>query len=70
MDNFKYFGIGVALFGLITLIVLAFEFVTTNLLGMNNEQVGVTLMILALLIIAKPCGELSVSVFNNTFLKK
>ena len=70
LDNIKYFGIGVGLFALITLFIIGFEYLTVDILAMDKEQVGTLLMILALLIIAKPFGELSVSVYNNSIKKQ
>lgn len=46
------------------------EYITVDLMSLNSEQVGTGLMILALLIIAKPFGELSVSVYNNSIKKQ
>ena len=66
MENIKHFGIGVGLFALITLTILGIEYITVDILSMTPKAVGNTLMVLALLIIAKPFGELSVSVYNNT----
>ena len=70
METLKHFGIGIGLFALITLTIKTIEYITVDLMSLNSEQVGTGLMILALLIIAKPFGELSLSVYNNTFLKK
>ena len=66
METLKHFGIGIGLFALITLTIMTIEYVTVDLMSLNSEQVGTGLMILALLLIAKPFGELSVSVYNNS----
>lgn len=66
METLKHFGIGIGLFALITLTIMTIEYITVDLMSLNSEQVGTGLMILALLIIAKPFGELSVSVYNNS----
>ena len=70
METLKHFGIGLGLFALITLTILGIEYVTIDILDMTPKAVGNTLMILALLIIAKPFGELSVSVYNNSIKKQ
>ncbi len=70
METLKHFGIGIGLFGIITLTILGIEYITVDMLSMTPKAVGNTLMILALLIIAKPFGELSVSVYNNTVKKQ
>ena len=70
METVKHTLIGLSIFGAITLLIMLIEDLTIDLLAMNKEQVGTSLMVIALLIIAKPFGELSVSVYNNTFLKK
>ena len=70
METLKHFGIGLGLFALITLTIPGIEYITVDIFDMTPKAVGNTLMILALLLIMKPFGELSVSVFNNTFLKK
>lgn len=70
METFKHFGIGIGIFAVIALLVSAFEYITVDIFSMSKENVGTTLMVLALLIIAKPFGELSLSVYNNTFNKK
>ena len=70
METLKHFGIGIGIFAVITALVFGFEYITIDILNMSKENVGTTLMVLALLIIAKPFGELSVSVYNNTFNKK
>ena len=66
METLKHFGIGVGLFALITLTIVGIEYITVDILSMTPKAVGNTLMVLALLIIAKPFGELSLSVYNNT----
>ena len=66
MENIKHFGIGIGIFAVITALIFGFEYLTIDILAVEKEQVGTLLMILALLIIAKPFGELSVSVYNNT----
>ena len=66
METLKHFGIGIGLFALITLTIMTIEYITVDLMSLNSEQVGTGLMILALLLIAKPFGELSVSVYNNS----
>lgn len=70
MENIKHFGIGVGLFALIILTIVGIEYITVDILSMTPKAVGNTLMVLALLIIAKPFGELSLSVYKNTILKK
>ena len=70
MENIKHFGIGVGLFALIILTIVGIEYITVDILSMTPKAVGNTLMVLALLIIAKPFGELSVSVYNNTVKKQ
>ena len=70
METLKHFGIGLGLFALITLTILGIEYVTVDIFDMTPKAVGNTLMILALLIIAKPFGELSLSVYNNTIKKQ
>jgi len=65
MENIKHFGIGAGLFALLTLAIMLVEYITVDLMSLNSEQVGTGLMIVALLLIAKPFGELSVSVYNN-----
>ena len=65
MENIKHFGIGIGIFAVITAVIFGFEYLTIDILAMEKEQVGTLLMILALMIIAKPFGELSVSVYNN-----
>ena len=70
METLKHFGIGIGIFAVITALVFGFEYITIDILNMSKENVGTTLMVLALLIIAKPFGELSVSVYKNTFNKK
>ena len=70
METLKHFGIGVGLFALITLTIVGIEYITVDILSMTPEAVGNTLMVLALMIIAKPFGELSVSVYNNTVKKQ
>ena len=69
METLKHFGIGIGLFALITLTIMTIEYITVDLMNLNSEQVGTGLMILALLLIAKPFGELSVSVYNNSIKK-
>ena len=66
METLKHFGIGIGLFALITLTIISIEYITVDLMSLNSEQVGTGLMILALLLIAKPFGEFSVSVYNNS----
>ena len=70
METIKHFGIGLGLFALITLTIMLVEYITVDLMSLNSEQVGTGLMIIALLIIAKPFGELSVSVYNNSIKKQ
>ena len=70
METLKHFGIGLGLFALITLTILTVEYITVDLIGMTPDTVGNTLMILALVIIAKPFGELSLSVYNNSIKKQ
>ena len=70
METLKHFGIGLGLFALITLTILGIEYITVDLIGMTPDTVGNTLMILALVIIAKPFGELSLSVYNNSIKKQ
>ena len=70
METLKHFGIGLGLFALITLTILGIEYITVDLIGMTPDTVGNTLMILALIIIAKPFGELSLSVYNNSIKKQ
>ena len=65
MENIKHFGIGIGIFAVITAVIFGFEYLTVDILAMEKEQVGTLLMILALMIIAKPFGELSLSVYNN-----
>jgi len=65
MENIKHFGIGIGIFAVITAVIFGFEYLTIDILAMEKEQVGTLLMILALMIIAKPFGELSLSVYNN-----
>ena len=65
MENIKHFGIGIGIFAVITALIFGFEYLTIDILAMEKEQVGTVLMILALMIIAKPFGELSLSVYNN-----
>ena len=65
MENIKHFGIGIGIFAVITALIFGFEYLTIDILAMEKEQVGTLLMILALMIIAKPFGELSLSVYNN-----
>ena len=70
METLKHFGIGIGLFALITLTIKTIEYITVDLMSLNSEQVGTGLIILALLIIANPFGELSISVYNNTVKKQ
>ena len=70
MENIKHFGIGIGIFAVITALIFGFEYLTIDILAMEKEQVGTLLMILALMIIAKPFGELSVSVYNNNIKKQ
>ena len=70
METLKHFGIGIGLFALITLTIMTIEYITVDIFDMTPKAVGNTLMILALLIIAKPFGELSVSVYNNSIKKQ
>mgnify|MGYP004184103973 CR=1 FL=1 len=70
MENIKHFGIGAGLFALLTLAIMLVEYITVDLMSLNSEQVGTGLMIVALLLIAKPFGELSVSVYNNNIKKQ
>ena len=70
MENIKHFSIGIALFGIITLTIVGIEYITVDIFDMTPKAVGNTLMILALLIIAKPFGELSISVYNNSIKKQ
>lgn len=70
MENIKHFGIGIGIFAVITLVIFGFEYLTIDIFDMTPKAVGNTLMILALLIIAKPFGELSVSVYNNSIKKQ
>ena len=70
MENIKHFGIGIGIFAVITALIFGFEYLTIDILAMEKEQVGTTLMVLALLIIEKPFGELCISVYNNSIKKQ
>ena len=66
----KNLGIGLAVFALITGTVFLFKYITMTLFGLDKESVGMLLIVMMLIGFAPLYGEMTVSVYNNTFKKQ
>lgn len=66
----KNLGIGLAVFALITATVYLFKYITMTLLGLDKESVGMLLIAIMIIGFAPLYGEMTLSVYNNTFNKQ
>ena len=66
----KNLGIGLAVFAVITATVFLFKYITMTLFGLDKESVGMLLIVAMLIGFAPLYGEMTVSVYNNTFNKQ
>ena len=66
----KNLGIGLAVFAVITGTVFLFKYITMTLFGLDKESVGMLLIVAMLIGFAPLYGEMTVSVYNNTFKKQ
>lgn len=66
----KNLGIGLAVFAVITATVFLFKYITMTLFGLDKESVGMLLIVAMLIGFAPLYGEMTVSVYNNTFKKQ
>lgn len=66
----KNLGIGLAVFAVITATVFLFKYITMTVFGLDKESVGMLLIVAMLIGFAPLYGEMTVSVYNNTFKKQ
>ena len=66
----KNLGIGLAVFAVITGTVFLFKYITMTVFGLDKESVGMLLIVAMLIGFAPLYGEMTVSVYNNTFKKQ
>ena len=66
----KNLGIGLAVFAVITATVFLFKYITMTVFGLDKESVGMLLIVMMLIGFAPLYGEMTVSVYNNTFKKQ
>ena len=66
----KNLGIGLAVFAVITATVYLFKYITMTLLGLDKESVGMLLIAIMIIGFAPLYGEMTLSVYNNTFNKQ
>ena len=66
----KNLGIGLAVFAVITGTVFLFKYITMTVFGLDKESVGMLLIAIMLIGFAPLYGEMTLSVYNNTFKKQ